>query len=51
VERQIELAYRLALARLPTEAERRKMREFLGEQPLEQLARVVFNLNEFVYPD
>jgi hypothetical protein len=51
VERQIELAYRLALARLPTEAERRKMREFLGEQPLEQLARVIFNLNEFVYPD
>ncbi|MBL8291451.1 MAG: PSD1 domain-containing protein [Bryobacterales bacterium] len=50
-ERQIELAYRLALARPPTGAERRKMRAFLEREPVEQLARVVLNLNEFVYPD
>ena len=26
-------------------------REFLAEESLEQLARVVLNLNEFVYPE
>lgn len=50
-DRQIELAYRLALARPPTDAERRKMRAFLEREPVEQLARVILNLNEFVYAD
>ncbi len=48
---QVELAYRLALARPPTPAERVKMTGFLQRESLEQLARVVFNLNEFVYTD
>lgn len=73
-ERQIEQAYRLALAREPTAAERKTMLEFVGteaarlaeesagsatpvtasvarKKALEQLCRVIFNLNEFVYPD
>jgi len=72
--RQIELAYRLALAREPTKSERNTMLEFMtaeaarlvaesarSENPvtapaakkksLAQLCRVIFNLNEFVYPD
>jgi hypothetical protein len=69
---QIEKAYRLALARRPSAAERDRLREFLNDlttrlveenpgaaapQPeirmnaLTQMCRVIFNLNEFVYPD
>jgi hypothetical protein len=50
-ERQIERAYTLALARPPTVGERTAMREFLKEQSLEEMCRVIFNLNEFVYPN
>ena len=70
-EQQIDRAYRLALARLPTAREREMMLDFLRremeaalwesfEMPertevrrdaLEQMCRVMFNLNEFVYPD
>jgi cytochrome c553 len=49
--RQVELAYRLALARRPTPAESVKMLRFLDSEPLEQLTRVILNLNEFVYTD
>jgi hypothetical protein len=54
--RQIELVYRLALARPPVESERESMLRFLraegdGPAALEQLCRVILNLNEFVYPD
>jgi Protein of unknown function (DUF1553) len=54
--RQIELAYRLALCRPPTEREIELMRAFLaksggGWSAREQLGRVLFNLNEFAYPD
>jgi hypothetical protein len=54
--RQIDLAYRLALCRPPTEREVELMRAFLarsggGQAAREQLGRVLFNLNEFVYPD
>ncbi|MBM3734376.1 MAG: DUF1553 domain-containing protein [Acidobacteria bacterium] len=49
--RQVELAYRLAVARPPTQAERARMIRFLGQQSLEQMTRVILNLNEFVYPD
>lgn len=49
--RQVELAYRLALARPPTESETRTMAEFLDRQPLEQMCRVILNLNEFAYVD
>jgi hypothetical protein len=65
-DRQIAHAYRLALARRPSEHEHRLMRAFLREEEartatgtarqrqqeaLVQLCRVIFNLNEFVYPD
>jgi hypothetical protein len=54
--RQIELAYRLALCRPPTEREVELMQAFLkraggGRAAREQLGRVLFNLNEFAYPD
>ena len=57
----LDLAFRLALARLPTESERNQMSQFIrmdgsgdgaGESTgLIQMCRVIFNLNEFVYPD
>jgi Protein of unknown function (DUF1553)/Protein of unknown function (DUF1549) len=59
-DRQIEHAYRLALARMPSDRERQTMRAFLqaeaarsprDDAALVQLCRVIFNLNEFVYPD
>jgi hypothetical protein len=54
--KQIDLAYRLALCRPPTDREVDLMRAFLkkaggGSAAREQMARVIFNLNEFVYPD
>ena len=49
--KQITLAWRLALCREPSPDEMAKMREFLTEESLEQLCRVVLNLNEFVYPE
>ena len=59
---QIKLAYRLAIAREPSAEELRDMLTFLEKeeaaaadnaplQALQQLARVIFNLNEFVYVD
>jgi hypothetical protein len=65
-DRQITLAYMLALARPPSDRELRAMRAFLRDEEartaavqgkearraaLVQLCRVIFNLNEFVYPD
>ncbi len=54
--RQIELAYRLTLCRPPSQPETATMQRFLvdaaGEDrrlALEQLCRVILNLNEFVY--
>ena len=50
---QIDHAYVLALARSPTQQEAEAMRQYLREDAggLEQLCRVVLNLNEFVYVD
>jgi hypothetical protein len=48
-ERQIDLAYRIALTRPPTEAELRVALESLKTQPLVDLTHVLLNLNEFVY--
>jgi hypothetical protein len=61
---QVRLAYLLALSREPTGTERAAMERFLKQQrgehsgqpdaarrALIQLCRVVFNLNEFVYPE
>jgi cytochrome c553 len=50
-EKQITLAWKLALSREPSHDELTKMRAFLQEQPLEQACRVILNLNEFVYPE
>ncbi len=49
--RQIDLAYRLTLARPPKPAETTAMLDFLKREPLEQMCRVIFNLNEFAYVD
>ena len=49
--KQIERAYLLALGRRPTPAEQSMMAEFVRRESLDQLCRVVLNLNEFVYVD
>ena len=53
--KQIELAFRLALCRPPTKVEMATLMEFCRERPgqegLEQVCRVILNLNEFVYSD
>ena len=48
-EAQIELTYRLALARKPKPAEQKMMLEFLSQSSLEEMCRVILNLNEFAY--
>lgn len=50
-DERVRLVYRLALGRLPAEAELRLAREFLIESPLTELCRAIFNVNEFVYLD
>jgi len=50
-EKQITIAWKLALCREPSRDELAKMRTFLQDQPLEQVCRVILNLNEFVYPE
>ncbi|MBI4624848.1 MAG: DUF1553 domain-containing protein [Verrucomicrobia bacterium] len=50
-EARLTLAYRLILARPPTEPERGLSREFLARSPLRELCRALFNLNAFVYAD
>jgi Protein of unknown function (DUF1553)./Protein of unknown function (DUF1549)./Planctomycete cytochrome C. len=49
--KQIDLAWRLALARPPKPLETAAMLDFLKRESLEQMCRVIFNLNEFVYAD
>jgi hypothetical protein len=53
--REIDLAFQLALCRPPTLTEKAVMLNFLNRknprEGLEQVCRVLFNLNEFVYPD
>jgi hypothetical protein len=41
----------LVLGRNPSTAERERAVLFLGESPLSELCRALFNLNEFVYLD
>ncbi len=56
-KRQIDRAFRLALCRPPTEAERATLLAFLRADgndrthALEQMCRVILNMNEFVYVD
>ncbi len=47
--KQVDLAYELALNRRPAEAERRAAASFLADHPLEGLTHVLLNLNEFLY--
>jgi hypothetical protein len=48
---QIDRAFRLALARPARAAEMTSMIQFLSGHSLEQMCRVIFNLNEFAYAD
>jgi hypothetical protein len=48
-DRVVDRAFRLALGRPPTPAERERSLEFLREQPLREFALAVFNLNGFLY--
>jgi len=49
--KQLRLAWRLALCREPSTTELAKLTAFLEHEPLEQVCRVILNLNEFVYPE
>jgi hypothetical protein len=49
VNSQIELAYRLALGRIPDTHERELAREYLQTHSLAGFTHVLLNLNEFVY--
>ena len=49
VSGQIDLIYRIALTRLPTEEEAAIARELVDARSLVDLAHVMFNLNEFLY--
>ncbi|HET8548258.1 MAG TPA: PSD1 and planctomycete cytochrome C domain-containing protein [Bryobacteraceae bacterium] len=48
-ERQVDLAYAIALGRPPNENERKLALEFIARHDLTGLAHVLMNLNEFVY--
>jgi hypothetical protein len=49
--KQIDLAWHLTLARPPRPQETAAMLDFLKRESLEEMCRVIFNLNEFVYAD
>jgi hypothetical protein len=46
---QVDLAYRLVAGRPPNDREMQMALEFLGTQPLRELALAMFNLNAFLY--
>lgn len=50
-EQHVRLAWRLALCREPTGLESKQATEFLRDESLEELCRVILNLNEFVYTE
>ncbi len=49
--RQVERAFLIAAGRPPTDRERRLALEFLSQQPLQEFALAMFNLNAFLYVD
>jgi hypothetical protein len=49
--KQIDLAYRLALTRPPTEKEMAVARDLVAKQSLVDLTNVIFNLSEFLYTE
>ncbi len=46
---QVDLAYRIALTRAPTEAEAEISGQLVAERSLVDLTHVIFNLSEFLY--
>ncbi|MGE3316057.1 MAG: DUF1553 domain-containing protein [Planctomycetaceae bacterium] len=51
LSKQIDDAFQLALGRNPTDDERSALIEYTKKHGLEKLARLVFNMNEFVFVD
>ena len=49
LDRQIDLAYRIALTRSPTGNEAAVAKTLVTEQSLVDLTHVMLNLNEFLY--
>ena len=49
VDRQVDLAYRIALTRAPTEDEAAVAKTLVTQQSLVDLTHVMLNLNEFLY--
>jgi hypothetical protein len=49
IDRQIELAYRIALTRTPTGDEAAVAKTLVAQQSLVDLTHVMLNLNEFLY--
>ena len=49
--KEVERAYRLVAGRSPTNRESQVALEFLKDQPLEEFALAMFNLNAFLYVD
>lgn len=50
-EKQVDLAFRLALSRKPTAEERQELVNYTRHYGLPSLCRVLMNLNEFVFVD
>ncbi|MBI1903898.1 MAG: DUF1553 domain-containing protein [Planctomycetia bacterium] len=50
-DRRIDLAFRLATGRAPTDEQRSLSREFLRTQPLREFCLAVFSLNDVMYVD
>jgi hypothetical protein len=50
-DKQIEMAYRLALGRLPKEEERTALAAYAKKYGLAKACRLLFNANEFVFVD
>ncbi len=48
-EAQISRAFEIVFSRLPTDDERARLSEFVKDQGLEQLCRVLMNTSEFLY--
>ncbi|MGI8964841.1 MAG: DUF1553 domain-containing protein, partial [Limisphaerales bacterium] len=51
LEKQIEEAYRLALNRRPTSAEMKKLLPFAQQNGMVNVARLIFNMSEFMFVD
>jgi hypothetical protein len=49
IDQQVEMVYRTALTRLPTEEEAKVGRQLVELGSLDDLTHVVFNLSEFLY--